>query len=57
MAQLKTEYSSVMRFVVQERLHWGDGSNLAPKGQPFELNGKYTMPIGSPRTHESEPHR
>ena len=42
MAQLKTEYESVMRFVVQERLHWGDGSDaadLAPKGRPFEVDG------------------
>ncbi|KAJ5808158.1 hypothetical protein N7474_009427 [Penicillium riverlandense] len=43
MAQLKTEYSSVMRFVVQERLHWGDGSNLVPKGRPFELDGNNAM--------------
>jgi hypothetical protein len=56
MAQLKTEYSSVTRFVVQERLHWGDGSNLAPKGRPFEFNGNNAMPIGSPRTHQPEPH-
>ncbi|KAL4783152.1 hypothetical protein BJX76DRAFT_348829 [Aspergillus varians] len=31
-------YGSIMRFVVKERLCWGDGSaeDLEPKGQPFE---------------------
>jgi hypothetical protein len=42
MAQIKTEYGSVMRFVVKERLCWGDGSpdGLRPRGGPFEYAGK-----------------
>ncbi|OKO90917.1 N-acetylglucosamine-induced protein 1 [Penicillium subrubescens] len=41
MAQIKTEYGSVMRFVVKERLCWGDGSpdGLRPRGGPFEYAG------------------
>lgn len=41
-AQIKAEYGSVMRFVVKERLHWGDGEQdhaLQPKGGPFEFDG------------------
>lgn len=32
-----------MRFVVKERLCWGEGnvSDLQPRGQPFEFDGKY----------------
>lgn len=39
-AKIKAEYSSVMRFVVKERLRWGDGnqSDLQPRGQPFEFD-------------------
>ncbi|OQD87079.1 hypothetical protein PENANT_c006G10111 [Penicillium antarcticum] len=39
-AQIKAEYSSVMRFVVKERLHWGDGSteDLKSRGKPFEYD-------------------
>jgi hypothetical protein len=42
MAQIKAEYGSVMRFVVKERLGWGDGSleDLRPRGGPFEYAGK-----------------
>ncbi|CAG8924855.1 unnamed protein product [Penicillium salamii] len=41
MAQIKAEYSSVMRFVIKERLRWGDGnlSDLQPRGKPFEFDG------------------
>lgn len=41
-AQIKAEYGSVMRFVVKERLRWGDGDsaeNLKPRGRPFEFDG------------------
>ncbi|KAJ5693143.1 hypothetical protein N7462_002566 [Penicillium macrosclerotiorum] len=39
MAQIKAEYGSVMRFVLQERLGWGDGSpeGFQPRGRPFEF--------------------
>ncbi|KAJ5748479.1 uncharacterized protein N7511_010175 [Penicillium nucicola] len=39
-AQIKAEYTSVMRFVVKERLQWGDGNieGLQPRGNPFEYN-------------------
>lgn len=42
MAQIKAEYGSVMRFVVTERLRWGDGTpaDLRPRGGPFEYAGK-----------------
>lgn len=43
MAQIKSEYGSVMRFVVRERLCWGDGihpEDLRPRGGPFEFAGK-----------------
>ncbi|KGO77275.1 Protein of unknown function DUF3605 [Penicillium italicum] len=38
MAHIKTEYTSVMRFVVKERLGWGDGNweDVKPRGGPFE---------------------
>jgi len=41
-ARIKAEYGSVMRFVVKERLCWGDGDvqDLRPKGGPFEFDGK-----------------
>lgn len=45
-AQIKAEYSSVMRFVVKERLHWGDGNteDLKPRGNLFEYDGMaYTV--------------
>ncbi|CEJ55901.1 hypothetical protein PMG11_02131 [Penicillium brasilianum] len=40
MAQIKAEYGSVMRFVVTERLCWGDGSaeDLRPRGGLFEFS-------------------
>ena len=38
-SQIKARYGSVMRFVVEERLHWGDG--LQPKGRPFEYDGSF----------------
>ncbi|BCR85219.1 GIG1 family protein [Aspergillus chevalieri] len=37
--QIKARYGSVMRFVVKERLRWGDGDDLdalKPKGRPFK---------------------
>ncbi|KAL4979667.1 hypothetical protein BDW66DRAFT_94910 [Aspergillus desertorum] len=36
--QIIAKYGSVMRFVVKERLCWGEGTteDLKPKGQPFE---------------------
>ncbi|KAJ5628884.1 hypothetical protein N7490_011112 [Penicillium lividum] len=39
-AQIKAQYGSVMRFVVKERLEWGDGDadDLKPKGGLFEFN-------------------
>ncbi|KAJ5514519.1 hypothetical protein N7463_004071 [Penicillium fimorum] len=38
MAHIKAEYTSVMRFVVKERLGWGDGNveDIKPRGGPFE---------------------
>ena len=46
-AQIKAEYGSVMRFVVKERLGWGDGDDdirdLQPKGSPFTFDGMYPM--------------
>ncbi|KAE8392747.1 hypothetical protein BDV23DRAFT_181168 [Aspergillus alliaceus] len=34
------EYGSIMRFVVKERLRWGEGrpDDLKPKGRPFEFD-------------------
>lgn len=40
-SQIKARYGSVMRFVVEERLHWGDG--LQPKGRPFEYDGSFVF--------------
>ncbi|KAL4912773.1 hypothetical protein BDW62DRAFT_11186 [Aspergillus aurantiobrunneus] len=36
--QIIAKYGSILRFVVKERLCWGDGSaeDLKPKGQPFQ---------------------
>ncbi|KAL4878389.1 hypothetical protein BJY04DRAFT_195913 [Aspergillus karnatakaensis] len=36
--RIVAEYGSIMRFVVKERLHWGNGTvdDLKPKGRPFE---------------------
>jgi hypothetical protein len=40
MAHIKTEYISVMRFVVKERLGWGDNwEGVKPRGGPFEYEG------------------
>ncbi|GKZ35927.1 hypothetical protein AbraIFM66950_006762 [Aspergillus brasiliensis] len=38
--QIVAEYGSVMRFVVKERLRWGEGTvdDLKPKGRPFEYD-------------------
>ncbi|CDM33512.1 hypothetical protein DTO013E5_7375 [Penicillium roqueforti] len=37
MAHIKAEYTSVMRFVVKERLGWGDNwEEIKPRGGPFE---------------------
>ncbi|KAJ5384960.1 Protein of unknown function DUF3605 [Penicillium concentricum] len=38
MAHIKAEYASVMRFVVKERLGWGDGNveDIKPRGSAFE---------------------
>ena len=38
---IKERYGSVMRFVVKERLGWGNGEDeiLKPRGAPFEFNG------------------
>ena len=43
MAHIKAEYSSVMRFVIKERLQWGDGNitDLQPRGKPFEHEGMF----------------
>ena len=32
-----------MRFMVKERLRWGDGDadDLTPKGRPFEFDGSF----------------
>lgn len=41
-AQIKDDYGSVMRFVVKERLCWGDSDSsedLKPRGRPFEFDG------------------
>ena len=37
------EYGSIMRFVVKERLRWGEGTaeDLKPKGRPFEYAGSF----------------
>jgi hypothetical protein len=45
MAHIKAEYSSVMRFVIKERLHWGDGktSDLQPRGKAFEHEGTFYL--------------
>ncbi|KAJ5933449.1 hypothetical protein N7454_005778 [Penicillium verhagenii] len=39
-AHIKAQYGSVMRFVVKERLEWGDGNieDMKPKGGPFEFS-------------------
>lgn len=45
--QIKARYGSVMRFVVKERLRWGDGDDLdalKPKGRPFEHDGPFCPP-------------
>ncbi|KAL4930009.1 GIG1 family protein [Aspergillus undulatus] len=36
--QIIAKYGTIMRFVVKERLRWGEGTaeDLKPKGQPFE---------------------
>ena len=40
MAHIKAEYKSVMRFVVKERLGWGDNwEDVKPRGGPFEYEG------------------
>lgn len=41
MTQIKSEHGSVMRFVMKERLGWGNGDldDLKPRGRPFEVEG------------------
>ena len=41
MEHIKAEYTSVMSFVVKERLGWGDGNweDIKPRGGPFEYEG------------------
>ncbi|PLB37857.1 GIG1 family protein [Aspergillus candidus] len=38
--RIVAEYGSIMRFVVKERLRWGEGSaeDLKPRGRPFEYD-------------------
>ncbi|KAL2864153.1 GIG1 family protein [Aspergillus lucknowensis] len=40
--QIVAKYGSVMRFVVKERLRWGDGTaeDLTPNGRPFEYDAE-----------------
>lgn len=42
-ARIKLKYGSVVRFVVKERLRWGNGEgnarDLQAKGRPFEFEG------------------
>lgn len=42
MHHIKQQYGSVMRFVLEKRLHWGDGEteNVVPRGRPFEYDGR-----------------
>jgi hypothetical protein len=48
MAHIKAEYTSVVRFVVKERLGWGDGvEEIKPRGSPFEYEGTVTGLITS----------
>lgn len=44
-AYIKAQYGSVMRFVVKERLGWGDGDikDVKPKGGMFEFNGMFIV--------------
>lgn len=47
--QIKVRYGSVMRFVVKERLRWGDGEDLTKlkaKGRPFECDGSSSSTFG-----------
>lgn len=46
-SRIKAEYGSVMRFVVKERLCWGDGDvqDLHPKGGPFEFDGMFCFAL------------
>ncbi|GIC84672.1 GIG1 family protein [Aspergillus udagawae] len=39
-AHIVAKYGSIMRFMVKERLRWGDGQadDLRPKGRPFEFD-------------------
>ncbi|OJJ02427.1 hypothetical protein ASPVEDRAFT_672916 [Aspergillus versicolor CBS 583.65] len=40
--QIIAQYGSIMRFVVKERLRWGEGTadDLKPRGQPFEYEAE-----------------
>ncbi|KAL1974391.1 hypothetical protein VTN31DRAFT_4595 [Thermomyces dupontii] len=42
MHHIKQQYGSVMRFVLEKRLHWGDGEteNVVPRGRPFEYDSR-----------------
>ena len=49
-SQIKARYGSMLRFVVRERLRWGDGddlSQLKPKGRPFEYDGSLSSLMSS----------
>lgn len=37
------EYGSIMRFIIRERLRWGDGKaeDLKARGRPFEFEGEW----------------
>lgn len=43
-------HGSILRFIIKERLQWGEGSteDLKPKGRPFEFDGLYP-PLLPPR--------
>lgn len=55
-SKIKAQYGSVMRFVVKERLCWGDGDadDLKPKGRPFEFDGTATSTFLSSRISSGE---
>jgi hypothetical protein len=55
MAHITAEYSSIMRFVIKERLHWGDGkiTDLQPRGKAFEHEGTFCDLISNPKRIKS----
>lgn len=42
MHHIKQQYGSVMGFVLEKRLRWGDRNteNVIPRGRPFEYDGR-----------------